>query len=77
MSGQWMAGASRAFEERERHLRSRLSMEKSLRRVVLRRLVELTPRKRPFGALPRNDAMGQKRHFALRKTASRFSFEQP
>jgi hypothetical protein len=37
-----MAGASRAFEERERHLRSWLSMEKSLGRVVLRRPVELT-----------------------------------
>jgi hypothetical protein len=37
-----MAGASRAFEEREQHLRYWLSMEDSFWRVVLRRPVELT-----------------------------------
>ena len=55
-------------------LRSWFSMEEllqthggELRRVVLRRPVELTSRKRPFAALPRNDAMGQQRPHALQQ----------
>jgi hypothetical protein len=34
---------------------------------VLRRPVELTPRKRPNAAAPRNDAMGQERPFGTAK----------
>ena len=61
-SSQWVADAARALEERERCLRSWLSMEDllqrhagELRRVVLRRPVELTEAKRLdyLASLPR------------------------
>jgi hypothetical protein len=35
--------------------------------------MSLLPQKRPFAALPRNDAMGQSRHFALRKMGNLFA----
>jgi hypothetical protein len=54
--GKWGACVARVLEERGRCLRSWFSMEEllqphagELRRVVLRRPVELTPRKRTFG----------------------------
>ncbi len=76
-SGQWAAGVARAPEERERYLRSWFSMEEllhrhagELRRVVLRRPVELTGGKPDIG----QSAGCQPRFMSMRPNVDAASF---